>query len=224
MTPNDLITKPRTNHLTALVLASGSPRRKELLQEAGAKFVVLPSDVEETVPQGAAPDSLVMYLAVLKSTATANLWDTLPENLLILSADTIVVSPNGTVLGKPADEADAKEMLHSLSGKEHTVYTGFSLKWKGGQTAKAVPSTVRFRELTDEEIDAYIATGEPMDKAGAYAIQGLGGKFVEEFKGDFTNIVGLPMKELENTIQQELGKSLSDFQMDTIELPISKKQ
>lgn len=194
-----------------LVLASASPRRRELLGKAGAGFSILPSDADETAEPNVPAAELVRLLSARKAEATAALFDQLPEDLLILAADTVVEAPDGTVLGKPADETDAQSMLRSLSGALHYVYSGFTLLWKGGVYTESVASGVRFRALTDADIDGYIASGEPMGKAGSYAIQGLGGAFVEALEGDFTNVVGLPMPALEAAILKLFGKKLSDF-------------
>ncbi|MBQ7354418.1 MAG: septum formation protein Maf [Clostridia bacterium] len=194
-----------------LVLASASPRRRELLEKAGAGFSIRPSDADETVLPGISAKELVQLLSARKAKATAALWESLPEELLILAADTVVEAPDGTILGKPADEADAKAMLRSLSGALHYVYSGFTLLWKGGVYTQSVASGVRFRSLTDADIDGYIASGEPMGKAGSYAIQGLAGAFVEALEGDFTNVVGLPMPALEEAILTLFGAKLSDF-------------
>ncbi|MBQ8288321.1 MAG: septum formation protein Maf [Clostridia bacterium] len=194
-----------------LVLASASPRRRELLEKAGAGFSVLPSDADEHADPSIPAAELVKLLSVRKAEATAALWNELPEDVLVLAADTVVEAPDGTILGKPADEADAKSMLRALSGTLHYVYSGFTLLWKGGIYTESVASGVRFRALTDVDIDGYIASGEPMGKAGSYAIQGLGGSFVEALEGDFTNVVGLPMPALEDAILKLFGKKLSDF-------------
>lgn len=194
-----------------LVLASASPRRRELLERAGAGFIILPSDADETADPTLSAKELVKVLSARKAEATAALWENLPEDILILAADTVVEAPDGRILGKPMDEADAKAMLRSLSGKLHYVYSGFTLLWKGGVYTESVGSGVRFRPLTDADIDGYIASGEPVGKAGSYAIQGLGGAFVEALEGDFSNVVGLPMPALEAAMTKVLGKSLSDF-------------
>ena len=194
-----------------LVLASASPRRSELLEKAGAGFLVLPSDADESADPALSAKELVKLLSARKAEATASLWKTLPEDVVVLAADTVVEAPDGTILGKPVDEADAYAMLRSLSGARHFVYSGFTLLWKGGVYTESVASGVRFQELTDGDIYRYIKTGEPMGKAGSYAIQGLGGALVEALEGDFTNVVGLPMPALEAAVQQLFGKPLSAF-------------
>lgn len=196
---------------TKLILASASPRRRELLTKAGAGYTVLVTDADETFTSPIAGDELVKLLSHRKATAAMKSLGTLPDDTVILAADTVVVSPDGDILGKPVDPTDAKAMLTSLSGSRHHVYSGYTLLWKGGSYAGAVDSIVCFKALSEADIDAYIATGEPFGKAGAYAIQGLGGDLVEALEGDFTNVVGLPMPALEATVQTLFGKSLADF-------------
>ncbi len=194
-----------------LILASASPRRSELLQGAGAGFAVLPSDADESAEPGISARLLVEILSARKAEATAALFAKIPHGCVILAADTVVEAPDGTVLGKPENADHARAMLRSLSGRRHAVYSGFTLLWQGGVYTQAVESGVRFRPLTDSDIEAYIASGEPMGKAGAYAIQGLGGRFVEALEGDYTNVVGLPMPALAAALEAVFGKSLSDF-------------
>lgn len=203
--------KMPANNPAKLVLASASPRRKELLQKAGAGFAVLPSDADEHADPAIPASELVKVLSARKAAATAALWKNLPKDILVLAADTVVEAPDGRILGKPADEADARTMLRALSGALHYVYSGFTLLWSDGIYTDSVASGVRFRLLTDADIDGYIASGEPVGKAGSYAIQGLGGAFVEALEGDFTNVVGLPMPALEDAIQILFGKKLADF-------------
>ena len=170
-----------------VVLASGSPRRLALLQRIGIEPVVRPADVDETPSPGESPDALVGRLARQKAEAV----DAAPGDLLI-AADTVVVL-DGRILGKPGDADDARAMLTSLSGVSHTVVTGVHVRHRG-RTAEAVEqTTVAFRRLSDAEVDAYVATGEPLDKAGGYGIQGAGGMFVESIAGSDTNVVGLPL-------------------------------
>ena len=171
-----------------LILASGSPRRRELLGKMGFTFEICTPDVDENV-QGHARD-VVRTLARRKGRAAAENF----SDGVIIASDTLV-SLGGVPLGKPADEADARRMLRELSGREHEVYTGVCIidAATGHEETGLARSGVWFRELTDEEIDAYIATGEPADKAGAYAIQGIGGKFVDHFDGSYENIVGFPV-------------------------------
>ena len=170
-----------------VVLASGSPRRLDLLRRIGIEPDVRPADVDEAPLPGESPQDLVGRLARLKAEAA----EASPDDLLV-AADTVVVL-DGRILGKPAGRADARSMLASLSGVSHTVVTGVHVGHRG-RTADAVEeTTVVFRQLSDHEVDAYVATGEPLDKAGAYGIQGAGGMFVESITGSDTNVVGLPL-------------------------------
>ena len=172
-----------------LILASGSPRRRELLARMGYTFEICTPDVDEHVT-GLARD-IVCTLAVRKAHAAAALYD----DGVIIASDTLV-SLDDIPLGKPEDAADAHRMLRALSGREHAVYTGVCMvdTATGQEEVRADRTGVWFRELSDSEIDAYIATGEPMDKAGAYAIQGGAGAFVERFDGSFENVVGFPVE------------------------------
>ncbi len=174
-----------------IILASGSPRRKELLEKMGATFTVVKADVDEHTDER--PDVAVALLAGRKASAAAR---GLAEGL-VLGADTLVAL-EGASLGKPQDAAEAAKMLHALSGKMHEVYTGVCLlDARTGKTMVHTEETrVTFRELTDEEISAYILSGEPMDKAGAYAIQGGAGAFVTSIEGSFSNVMGLPIEAL----------------------------
>lgn len=179
-----------TNNNKKLILASTSPRRKELLQTLGLSFAILTSDADETTEAGLSPREIVEELAVRKASAVAS---RLTEGI-VLGADTIVVL-DGQVLGKPVDEADACRMLSSLQGREHTVYSGVALidAETGRREVSHSRTQVRIRPLTDAEIKAYIATKEPMDKAGSYAIQGIGATLVEGISGDYFTVVGLPL-------------------------------
>ena len=170
-----------------VVLASGSPRRLELLQRIGLEPVVRVADIDETPHAGEAPEATVARLARTK----AHTVERAPTDLVI-AADTEVVV-EGAVLGKPGDAGAATAMLRSLSGRVHRVVTGVHVL-RGIDEAAAVEETVvHVRPLTDAEIDAYVATGEPFGKAGAYAIQGAGGMFVERIEGSDTNVIGLPL-------------------------------
>ncbi len=174
-----------------LILASKSPRRQELLTLAGLEHICIPSDVEEIVPEGTLPEDLPALLALQKAEAvfSAHPSDT------VLGSDTIVVS-DGQILGKPKNEEDAFSMLRALSGKAHTVYTGAAILAHDRREVFTSATEVVFYPLSDEEIRAYIATGEPMDKAGAYGIQGKGSLFVKEIRGDYYTVVGLPLAEV----------------------------
>jgi septum formation protein len=170
-----------------LVLASRSPRRREILSNAGIAHTVRPADIPETVLPGESPRAHVERLAGEKAKAVEA-----GPGEVVLGADTVVVV-DGEILGKPADAADARRMLARLSGREHQVITGICLR-RGAETLTASEVTrVRFTSLTPADIDAYIASREPMDKAGAYAIQGLASKFIDRVEGCYFNVVGLPI-------------------------------
>lgn len=170
-----------------LVLASSSPRRRQILAAAGIAHTVRPAEVDESVRDGETPESYVERLALAKARATAA-----GPGDLVLGADTVVVI-DGRILGKPAGPRDAARMLEALSGREHQVLTGICLL-HGTRVAQAVETTrVRFVPLAPAEIAAYVASGEPMDKAGAYAIQGLASKFIDSIEGCYFNVVGLPV-------------------------------
>ena len=182
-----------------IVLASQSPRRKQLLSEAGYEFDILVSDTDENI---SAPDGemLVKELALLKA---CDVSKNVNYDAYVIGADTVVCI-NGRVLGKPKNKRHASLMLKLLSGRAHQVYTGvcvFDTK-SGTAVSKCERSDVKFFNLTNKQIREYIETGEPMDKAGAYAIQGLGNKFVECYQGEFDNIIGLPMKTLESILNE----------------------
>jgi septum formation protein len=170
-----------------LVLASKSPRRAEILHAAGLPFVVRPADVQEQHRAGEAPMDYARRLAFDKAAAVE-----ITAGEIALGADTIVVV-DGVVLEKPRDEADARRMLSLLSGREHEVITGICLRSGTRWETDAAVTRVLFATLTPEEIDACVASGEPMDKAGAYAIQGLASKFIARIEGDYFNVVGLPV-------------------------------
>jgi septum formation protein len=170
-----------------LVLASRSPRRAEILRAAGLPFVVRPADVHEQRRAGESPASYARRLAIDKAAAVK-----MSPGEVVLGADTIVVLDD-EVLEKPSDAADARRMLALLSGRTHEVITGICLRIGFRSVVDAAVTRVMFSLLTADEIDAYVASGEPMDKAGAYAIQGLASKFIERIEGDYFNVVGLPV-------------------------------
>ena len=185
-----------------IVLASGSPRRRELLETLGLEFSVVPAKGEEIAPEGAGPAETVMALSRAKAGEVAK---SRPESLVI-AADTVVWA-EGRILGKPKDEAEARSMLHMLSDNTHEVYTGVTLML-GDKTAVGAECTkVFFRRLDDAEIDRYIATGEPMDKAGAYGIQGRAALMVRRLEGDYFNVMGLPLCRLGQMLE-EIGVHL----------------
>ncbi|MBR5382047.1 MAG: septum formation protein Maf [Oscillospiraceae bacterium] len=170
-----------------IILASKSPRRREILSLMGiTDFSVSPAPDEEQVT-GLPPDETVKRIAEGKAKAVARLH----ESALVIAADTLVFL-DGEMLGKPKDESDAKRMLRALSGRSHEVYTGVCVMKDGKKELACERTVVRFRPLTDGEIDEYVASGEPMDKAGAYGAQGRGSVLVEGIEGDFFNVMGLP--------------------------------
>ncbi len=172
-----------------LILASASPRRRELLGYFDIPFAVIPAPGPEEPPDGADAERMVRVLSLQKARQVAGTH----PGALVIGADT-VVEIDGTILGKPRDQADARRMLRLLSGREHRVWTGVSLVRDGAfQRTRTAMTRVFFRKMSVGEIDAYIATGEPMDKAGAYGYQGRAGMYVERIEGDFFNVVGLPL-------------------------------
>ena len=177
-----------------LILASGSPRRKEILETMGLSYTVDVSDVDETF--SADPETMVLELSRRKACAVASKHG----SSIILAADTLVFCKD--VLGKPQDENHAREMLHELSGNWHSVYTGVTMinTLTGKTLSRADVTRVHFVELSDSDIDAYIATKECMDKAGAYGIQGMGGMFIDKIEGSYSNVVGLPMALVRNML------------------------
>ncbi|MDJ0988628.1 MAG: Maf family protein [Desulfobacterales bacterium] len=185
---------------TDLILASQSPRRKYLLEQAGLTFRVIPSRIDESVLPLSAPADYVRQLAEAKAGDVASSY----RDSWVLGADTIVAVED-RLLGKPASPRDAREMLRRLSGKTHQVYTGFCLVQHGRSRclADTVRTDVVFKTLTDREIEWYIHTGEPFDKAGAYAIQGLGTFLVRRINGSYTNVVGLPVCEVLEILLRE---------------------
>ena len=186
-----------------IVLASKSPRRLEILKMFGLDPVVKVSDVEENVDEALTPAEIVMALATLKGEAVAKDY---PESLVV-SADT-VVAHEGRILGKPKDDEDAYRMLRGYSGKSHEVYTGYSVFYKGKRVTRSVCTRVSFKALSDEEIYAYIKTGEPRDKAGAYGAQSRAAVFVDKIDGDFFNVVGFPLSDFYTTVMTEFGINL----------------
>jgi septum formation protein len=178
-----------------LVLASASPRRRDLLARLGLAFDVLPTDADETWPDGSPPGPGAAEIALRKARALP------PGGALVLAADT-VVALDGEVLGKPADDAEAARTLRLLSGRTHTVATGLALRHGDRETTTFELTRVTFADLSDDEIAAYVATGSPRDKAGSYGIQDdLGAVFVERIEGDYFNVVGLPLRRLYATLR-----------------------
>lgn len=187
-----------------IILASASPRRRELLEMLGVKNLkIIPAHGEEIVPEGATAEDTVRALSRAKALEVAG--GASPESVTI-GADT-VVELDGEILGKPHGERMAFDMLRRLSGRVHNVYTGVTVVCAGQCQTGMEKTSVHFRSLTDEEIRAYIATGEPMDKAGAYGAQGIGSLFVERIEGDFFNVMGLPLCRLGQMLER-LGVKL----------------
>ena len=171
-----------------LILASASPRRQELLRNADIEFVVHPTDIPEVPRSGEAPRDCAERLAFEKAAALAPQY----PGRFILGADTIVVV-SGEMLGKPADRADAERMLRLLSGRSHAVITGVCLIGPGIKDVSSEITMVEFSELNHQEVAFYASTGEPMDKAGGYAIQGIASRWIRRIEGDYSNVVGLPV-------------------------------
>ena len=172
-----------------IILASKSPRRQELLKYVTNDFTVKTADVDETLPDGISPKDAVLYLSRIKAAPFEN------ENDVVIGADT-VVAIDGEILGKPCDKSDAASMLRLLSGKTHSVFTGVTVIKNGEYRSFAEETKVTFFELTEKEITDYVETLEPLDKAGAYGIQGYGSLLVEKIDGDYFNVVGLPVSKL----------------------------
>ena len=187
---------------TRLILASQSPRRRDLLEEAGVLFDVVPADIEEVTDPGLSPADNVTALAAAKARRVA---EDRPGRF-VLGADTIVVLDN-EILGKPRDREDARAMLSRLAGNTHHVITGFAIVTPEGRVlTEAVTSSVTMKPVTAATIETYLDTGEPMDKAGAYAIQGQGNALIAGYEGSYHNIVGLPVEEV---LTQLRGAGLS---------------
>lgn len=186
-----------------IFLASSSPRRAELLRGLGLDFTVCAPDADESSINKAIPINMyVQELALLKATAAAK--ELIGSRGVIIAADTVVCM-DGEILGKPYDEQDAARILAALSGKSHEVYTGVCvMRISDGYAAcESERTAVTFLPITEEKIDRYIKTGEPMDKAGAYGIQGLGAALVKKIEGDYFNVVGLPISKLTQLLEKE---------------------
>lgn len=201
-----------------IILASASPRRRELLTQIGLEFTVIPAKGEEVITSRM-PSDVVMELAAAKASEVYESHCMQPvqaqkektEDRLVIGADTIVAY-QGTILGKPSDEEDARRILNLLSGHTHEVYTGVSLIYQKGEEKQQIcfyeKTRVTMYPITPEEITDYIRSGEPMDKAGAYGIQGLAARFVKRIDGDYNNVVGLPAGSLYQKMR-ELGIAIS---------------
>lgn len=181
-----------------IILASQSPRRRELLTRMGLSFQVRAADIDEHMDRSLPPDQLVETISAEKARAVAAQVGPEP---IVIAADT-VVAWNGEILGKPVDEPDARRMLGELSGQTHEVYTGFTVRRGERSVTRSQMTQVTFRPLSPEEIAAYVSTGEPMDKAGSYGIQGFGSLLVEGIRGDYFNVMGLPVCLLGQTLKE----------------------
>ena len=186
-----------------LILASASPRRKQLLSQLGLPFTVQASDTDETISEFLRPAPLVETLAQRKAQSIANRIMNTDGDSIVIGADTVVVL-DGNILGKPQDNQDSKRMLTALQGREHQVYSGIALidSESGQVLAKHRMTTVNMKQLSDRQIANYIATKEPADKAGAYAIQGIGATLIESIDGDYFNVVGLSLSLLSDMLSE----------------------
>ena len=185
--------------MKTIILASASPRRKELLGKIGLKFEVEPSHYEEDISSKLEPHELAKALSLEKAKVVARNH----QNTLVIAADTFIVF-KGKILGKPQTETEAKKMLETINGKAHSVITGFTvIDTENNQAlSKSVETRVYIRRLTPDEIDAYVKSKEPLDKAGAYAIQGLGSVIVDKIEGDYFNVIGLPLSALVESLKE----------------------
>ncbi len=193
------------NNIQTLVLASASPRRKELLEQAGYNLIILPADVDETLPDGISPEDAVKYLANKKAEACAKfILKEKPElsDLPIVAADTVVYKDE--IMGKPMDRQDAKRMIQAISGAFHHVATGVAiiLPASGKKDVFCDATKVYCKDLSDDDVEAYLDTDEPYDKAGAYAIQGIFGKYIERFEGRYDTVVGLPVEPITEALNR----------------------
>ena len=186
----------REGNFMNLILASQSPRRKELLGLLGIDFEIRVADIDEAMDSAVDPRDEVARVSRLKALAVPR-----QEDDVVIAADTIVVC-QGKILGKPKNEADAKQMLRLLSGRSHQVMTGMTVLRGQLETVVTEVTQIHFRPLSDKEIDRYIASGEPMDKAGAYGIQGGAALFCQSMEGDYYNVVGLPVCRLSQILRQ----------------------
>lgn len=180
-----------------IILASASPRRQELLKYIVPEFEVIPADIDETLPADIPAEKCAEYLACQKARHIAEKY----PDCIVIGSDTVVII-DGVILGKPADESDAERMLKMLSGKSHKVVTGVCIARGDASESFSCETRVKFYPLSDEEILEYISTGEPMDKAGAYGIQGYGSVLVEGIEGDFFNVMGLPAASLKRRLEK----------------------
>jgi septum formation protein len=187
------------SNIKTIILASASPRRKEIFEKTGLKFGIDASRYEEKTGIGLKPNDLAKFLSREKAREVARRH----KNALVIAADTIVVL-RGRVFGKPSDREEAKKMLSFFSGKTHSVITGFTIIDTASkkELSGSIRSKVFFKRLTEDEIEAYIGSGEPLDKAGAYGIQGLGAVLIKRIEGDFFNVMGLPLNALAESLKK----------------------
>jgi len=185
--------------MKSIILASASPRRKELLEKLGLEFEVVPSDFEENINSADKPFDLAITLSEGKAQAVALKY----KNHIIIAADTFIIF-NNKIIGKPKDHLEAIEMLKELNGEQVSAITGFTIidSSNNKKISKVDETKIYLRKLSEKEIISYVNTGEPLDKAGAFAVQGRGAAMVEKIDGDFFNIVGLPLFELSETLKE----------------------
>lgn len=192
---------------TRVVLASASPRRKELLSDMGVLFEVMPADCDESVPEGSLPRDSVRLLSERKARSVA---EKLPHDALVIASDTLV-DLFDIALGKPRDEDDAFQMLCEMSGKKHFVHTGVAVMYKGRLLSEVDTAGVQFLPYTPTEAWTYVCTGEPMDKAGSYGIQGLGGGLVDRLEGQMDTVVGLPTLTLDRLFSRLFSEEAAEM-------------
>jgi septum formation protein len=199
-----------TSKSMELILASGSPRRRELLRSVGLKFRVLVPECDETPRKGESPAEMVKRLSAVKALAVRSRLARSNKLRVILAADTTVVTPDGRrILGKPRNEAEARKMVAEIAGRTHVVLTGYTIVIENGartdRISRVIRSYVTMRKLDRDGVRAYVATGESMDKAGAYAAQGFGMGFIESLQGSYTNVVGLPISHVLEDLERVAG-------------------
>ena len=192
-----------------IILASKSPRRREILENLGLEFDIIVADADET-SDIREPERLVETLAARKGRAVIEKLGEGAEDVLVIACDTLVYA-DGEFLGKPRDRADAERMIRKLSGNYHSVVSGIYLFCGGREVTAAAQTKVIFDPITDNEIETYLNTSEPYDKAGAYAIQGRAGVYIKGIEGDYYNVVGLPVNLLKNTLKEKFGIELCEL-------------
>ena len=190
--------------ITEIILASASPRREQLLKQIGVIFRVIPSEADETNTTGLQPAEYVKQCALAKAKAVAAQGN---QDDIVIGADTVVALTE-VMFGKPTGAVDAAQMLQQLSGRTHSVWSGLAVLAPQRSFVTAVETKVTLAELSAQQIERYVASGEPLDKAGAYAIQGVAGKFIEEVQGDIDNVIGLPVKHVIEVIETLTKKPL----------------